>query len=318
MATVTATTTKRAAIYIRVSSAQQEENYSLATQEEACRRYCAERGYLVADEHVYQDIHTGADIWERRGLSSAREMARTGAVDVVVAYKIDRLSRSQQHLGALLTEADRYGVKYEFATERLDDSLQGRILLGTMGIVAEVEREMFRERSLRGKRARITAGKPLHGQRPLYGYRWNDDKSAYLINEAEAAIVRRVFSEVASGHTLRSIKKSFDEEGVPVPLASRKGVDRWQIPTIQRMCKQPAYWGEAQSNRYRVVKERVRDEFMRRNARHQAPIHAPGKRARGRERRRSCPGIKGGCGGVHGASGAQSRSEARGQSGARP
>jgi DNA invertase Pin-like site-specific DNA recombinase len=66
----------KAAIYCRVSTTMQEDNYSLPTQEEACRKHAAALGYTVTA--VQQDVHSGYELWERRGLTALREAARSG------------------------------------------------------------------------------------------------------------------------------------------------------------------------------------------------------------------------------------------------
>jgi site-specific DNA recombinase len=98
---------KRAAIYVRVSSAAQEDNYSLRTQESACRDLAAARGWDVAD--VYSDMHTRVELWERPQLSALREAVRQRAVDAVICNAIDRLSGDPVHLGVILSEADHAG-----------------------------------------------------------------------------------------------------------------------------------------------------------------------------------------------------------------
>ena len=63
----------RAAIYVRVSSsAQEQDGSSLETQEAACRRYAAERGYVVDETDVYREVHTGTELWERPALQRLR------------------------------------------------------------------------------------------------------------------------------------------------------------------------------------------------------------------------------------------------------
>src|SRR5688572_20652870 len=83
----------RAVVYTRVSTSSQEaDGTSLGTQEAACRAYCAERGYEVVA--AYADTFTGAEYRQRPGLSVVREGVRAGAVDRVVSFAIDRLSRN--------------------------------------------------------------------------------------------------------------------------------------------------------------------------------------------------------------------------------
>src|SRR5690349_532540 len=102
---LTSSAAKRAAIYVRVSTAKQEEDgTSLDTQEDLCRVYAFEHGYKVVS--VYRDVHTGAELFERPQLTRLREAVRQGDVDGVVAYALDRLSRSQAHLGLIFSECD--------------------------------------------------------------------------------------------------------------------------------------------------------------------------------------------------------------------
>jgi site-specific DNA recombinase len=85
----------RVIIYCRVSTKDQEEDgTSLDTQEQRCRAYAAENGWQVTA--VYRETHSGAELWERPKLTELREMMRTGAVDVLLAYALDRLSRSRR------------------------------------------------------------------------------------------------------------------------------------------------------------------------------------------------------------------------------
>ncbi len=88
----------RALIYVRVSTAGQEDGTSLETQEAQCRRYAAEHGYTVDDADVYREVHTGTELWERRQLQQLRERVRRREIDVVIAYAIDRLARDPVHL----------------------------------------------------------------------------------------------------------------------------------------------------------------------------------------------------------------------------
>src|SRR5688500_17301407 len=109
------------AIYIRVSSAlQEDEGTSLATQEERCRAYAVERGYTVDEAHVYREVHTGTELWERPKLTLLRDALRRRHIDGVVAYAIDRLSRDPVHLGVIISEAEHTGATVEFVSEPLD------------------------------------------------------------------------------------------------------------------------------------------------------------------------------------------------------
>ena len=117
------TQTRRAAVYCRVSSAGQEDNSSLATQKASCRAYAAERGWTVVT--VHHEVHTGAELFERSELTRLGEAMRRGEFEVLLVHALDRLSRKQTHQGLVLSEAEYAGVRWDSATEDIDDSPQG-------------------------------------------------------------------------------------------------------------------------------------------------------------------------------------------------
>jgi site-specific DNA recombinase len=108
----------RAAIYCRVSSKGQElDGTSLETQESACTKYAADHGYALDEGRIYREIHTGADLHERRRLAALRSAVRDELVDVVVCYSVDRLTRNQAHLYIVAEELEDVGARLEFVTE---------------------------------------------------------------------------------------------------------------------------------------------------------------------------------------------------------
>jgi site-specific DNA recombinase len=232
------TSLPRAAIYCRVSSDQQEDNYSLPTQEAACRQYCAERGYEVAG--IFTDVHTGAQYRERPELSRLRELVRQKAIDVVVCYAVDRLSRNQAHLYILAEEMSDHGVRLEFVTEKFEDTAVGRFILAAKSFAAEIEREKIIERTTRGTHARIRSGKPKPSCAPPYGYRWaNADKSRLDPDPATAPIVVRIFRSLAEGSSLRAIARRLTEDGIPTP----RGNAVWAPASVYKIVCNPVYTG---------------------------------------------------------------------------
>src|SRR5207253_398797 len=185
----------RAALYSRVSSpGQEQDGTSLDTQEAADRRHAVALGATILAEHVYREVYSGIELWERPQLTRLRDAIRHREVDVVVCYAIDRLARDPVHLGVILTEADHAGVAVEFVTEPLDSSPEGQLIRFVRGYAAKVEHEKIKERTRRGKRERVAAGKPLPGCRPLYGYRWADEThTRYEPDPPTAAIVERIY-----------------------------------------------------------------------------------------------------------------------------
>jgi predicted site-specific integrase-resolvase len=134
-----------AALYERVSTGGQEaEGTSLDTQEAACRAHAAERGYQVAEEHIYREVHTGAEMWERPKLTALREAVRQGRVGAVICYALDRLSRKQAHVSIIADECERAGVPLLFVTEEFERSPVGEFIRNAKAFAAELERERSR------------------------------------------------------------------------------------------------------------------------------------------------------------------------------
>ncbi len=123
-----------------------------------------------------------------------------GEIDVILAYSLDRVSRSQTHLGFLLSEWDHAGVRLALVTEDLEDTPEGRLLQSVRSFVAEVERLKIKERTVRGRRARAESGRLLPGRKPPIGYLWNDDSKDRLVEDPlTAPVVRRLFRDVTRG-----------------------------------------------------------------------------------------------------------------------
>lgn len=238
------------AIYVRVSTdGQAEGGTSLETQEAACRRYAVDHNMEVTE--VYSESFSGYTR-ERPLLTKLREQVRSHAVQTVVVYAIDRLSRNQTDLAILLDEAERHRCQIACVTEPLEATAIGKFMLNARAFVAEVEREKIKERTVRGKRARVQAGK-IHRHGPeLYGYLRNKDAGVRVIYEPEAAIVRLIFRWIGEGMHLRSVVSRLNAETIASPSVGKmeyrdrdRPPPRWGKPQVTRMLRNPAYKGEA-------------------------------------------------------------------------
>lgn len=236
----------RAALYVRVSTTGQEEGTSLQTQEERCRTYAHERGYAVAS--VFRDIHTGSQYRERPALTQLRQIVRDRAVDVVVAYAVDRFSRNQAHLYILAEEIHDHGARLEFVTEDFENTPVGKFILSARAFAAEVEREKIAERSMRGKRARAQAGLPIGGGILPFGYRWRDaEHTGFDLDPITSVWVVQMFAWVAGGLTLRQVALRLNERGIPTP---RKKGALWGHSTLHGILTNPTYMGQRAAFRF--------------------------------------------------------------------
>jgi site-specific DNA recombinase len=243
-------------LYARVSTGPQEtKGTSLDTQEAECRDYAAARNYQIVG--VYREVFSGAELWERPQLGRVRELIRAGAVDVLLAHSIDRLSREPEHLYVVLSEAQHHGVAVEFVQEVLDQTPEGQLLTFVRGWAAKLERSKIRERTMRGKRARVMRGCLLPSKQPLYGYAWADAgqgaKERYVVDPETAWVVRRCFDAVLSGQTLRQIAAGLTQDGIHTRAGRRTA---WTFPMVKALLSNEMYTGRAWANRWRFQDRR--------------------------------------------------------------
>ncbi|TQF85272.1 recombinase family protein [Elioraea sp. Yellowstone] len=197
-------TRKRCAVYTRKSTEEglDREFNTLDAQREACEACIAsqraEGWTLVADR--YDDGGFSGGSLDRPALKRLLADIERGLVDVVVVYKIDRLSRSLMDFARLVEVFDAHEVTFVSVTQSFNTTTSmGRLTLNILLSFAQFEREVIGER-IRDKVAASKArGMWMGGKVPL-GYDVRDRK--LLVNEAEAARVRRVFelfAETGSG-----------------------------------------------------------------------------------------------------------------------
>ncbi|MCS6889879.1 MAG: recombinase family protein, partial [Chloroflexus sp.] len=206
----------RAAVYARVSTEEQGDNFSIPSQIAAARRYASDRGWQVVAELT--DTMSGA-VLDRPGLRKLRDLIAARAVDAVVVYSLDRLSRNVAHMLLLRDEMHGAGVELHAVTRgQSADTAEGRLFDTIESAFAEYERLKIRERNTRGKRQKVQSGKILGcGITPPYGYAFvgRGKEKALVVNETEAAWVRTIFTWAADGVSLRSIAARLDAAGVP-------------------------------------------------------------------------------------------------------
>ena len=185
----------RCAVYTRKSSEEglDMEFNSLDAQRESCEAYVASQraeGWVCMRER-YDDGGFSGGTLERPGLKALLEDVEAGLVDVIVVYKIDRLSRSLMDFAKLVEAFDRNNVTFVSVTQAFNTTTSmGRLTLNILLSFAQFEREVTGER-IRDKFAASRAKGMWMGGFVPWGYDVVDRK--LLINEAEAAQVRAVF-----------------------------------------------------------------------------------------------------------------------------
>jgi site-specific DNA recombinase len=243
-----------AAIYARVSSEQQREEHTIASQTAALIEFAKSRDLEVPKEWVFEDEGFSGAILERPGLERVRDLAAEGQIQVVLAYAPDRLSRKYAYQVLLIEEFARHGVETLFVRAPQGASAEDQLLVQFQGMIAEYERAQILERSRRGKRHRAQAGEVSVLSGAPYGYRYirktDEAPASYAVIDAEARVVQRVYAMyTVAGLSIGEIARRLNAEGIP----TRKQSARWERSVVWAMLRNPAYRGAAAFGKTRIA-----------------------------------------------------------------
>ena len=225
----------RVGLYPRVSGHEQEENYSIPEQIERMNKYCDAKDWMVYK--IYTDAAYSGSNMERPGLQDMIRDCEAGKLDMVLVYKLDRLSRSQKDTLYLIEDVfEANGVGFASMTENFDTSTpHGKFIIGILSVFAQLEREKIRERTMIGKDSRAKEGK-WHGSKwvPI-GYEYIDGK--LVPNEYDAMQVNEIADLFLNGTPLRTIATIMTEKGY------RHKYGEWDAKTIRRVLSNPTNIG---------------------------------------------------------------------------
>ena len=229
----------RAAIYTRLSR-DRDGSTAIDRQLEACRRFCQSRGYEIVHESTV-DVDVSGGKLVRPGLDEVRGLLPE--LDVIVFWRLDRLSRSLRDFLGLVSEAEEHGVALVSATEPLDLTTPiGRAMVSVLAVFAQLERETV------GIRAANTIGHlrrvgRVSGGRQPYGFRARPapDGQGYIraTDDAEAAVVLEMIDGILSGRSRLQVATALNDRGVPAP----KGGAHWSPKAVSDILRNPALWG---------------------------------------------------------------------------
>jgi site-specific DNA recombinase len=232
----------RCAVYTRKSSEEglEQEFNSLHAQREACEAYVASQrseGWALIRE-PYDDGGFSGGTLERPALKRLLADIEEGLVDVVVVYKIDRLSRSLMDFSKLVEVFDRAGVTFVSVTQSFNTTTSmGRLTLNILLSFAQFEREVTAERIRDKIRASRQKGMFMGGTVPL-GYEVKNRK--LVVHTADAAVVRSIFERFIRIGSATVLARELRREGV----RSKRGnpIDKG---SVYKLLNNPVYIGMA-------------------------------------------------------------------------
>ncbi|MGG2053072.1 recombinase family protein [Lysinibacillus pakistanensis] len=229
---------KRAALYVRYSTHNQDDNYSVAIQLERTKLLCASKGWVVKDDFI-DPAYSGSNM-ERPALQEM--LTRLDEFDVVVVYRLDRLSRSQRDTMTLIQDYFlKNNVDFVSVSETLDTTTAfGMAMIGILAVFAELERATITERLQGGIDKRIEAGyRLISGNYMPTGYKKgkdNEGRNILIVDEYQSKKVQRIFDLYEQYHSITKIQEILKEEG----FSGRR------FMTIRHILSNRLYIGEVQ------------------------------------------------------------------------
>lgn len=216
----------RVGIYARVSTEEQaREGISVDAQIDKCKSFCAAREWAVFK--VYRDAGFSAGTLNRPALELLLRDAKEKKLDIILVYKIDRFSRKLKDLITILEDLKEKGINFTSVTEQIDTTTaMGEAFFQIIGVFAQLERGMVKERVEMAFDKKISSGEALH-RAPL-GYIYRNGK--LVVDKEEAEKVKEIFNMWAAGVNYKIIAEKFN-----IPVS-----------TLYELVKNPIYVGKVQ------------------------------------------------------------------------
>jgi len=199
--------------YIRVSTEEQVlEGYSIESQKNQIIGCCETNGYDLIGFYIDEGI-SGKSL-RRPKVQEMIADVKSHKFDIIVIYRLDRLSRSLRDLANLIDLLDKHGVQIKSISENFDlSSLSGRAMAQMLGVFAEFERGSIAERVAVNLEQKALEGYYKAPKAP-FGYVYDPETQNYFINPDQAAIVREIFELHQSGKGVDAICRIMNERGI--------------------------------------------------------------------------------------------------------
>ncbi|WP_342535217.1 recombinase family protein [Lysinibacillus sp. FSL K6-1151] len=229
-------------IYARVSTEEQAtEGYSIAAQKEALQEYAKLRQIDIVDQYV-DEGRSGKSIDGRPKMQQLLQAAKDQKFDVVLIYKLDRLSRKTKDSLEIIETLDQHNIQLMSYSENIDTSTPGGKMFYTMlSSFAEMERGTIIDRVKMGMTQRAKQGKWNGGV--VFGY--DNINKELVINESEAAIVKEIFELASRGHGYKKITGELNHKGYKT-----KRKKEFSIGTVKGILENPVYIGKIRFNQH--------------------------------------------------------------------
>ncbi|XZL97431.1 recombinase family protein [Clostridium perfringens] len=242
---------KLIAIYCRVSTEEQSENgYSIDEQERLLEEWCKKMGYVIYKCYSDRGI-SGKNIKDRPALKELLSDAKAGKFDMVISWKINRVSRKLEDVLKIVNLLEKNDITFKSYSEPFEtDTPAGRMQFQMMALIGEFERGTIAQNVKMGMLAKAKSGNWCGGRVLGYDLVPNNSpeeekkgKNKLEINEKEAEIVRFIFNEYSKGKGYKAITNKMNKLG----YRTKKG-NNFSVGSIRDILTNPVYIGEIRYN----------------------------------------------------------------------
>ena len=272
----------RAVIYVRVSTTDQVDNYSLETQETECRKYCEREGLIV--DRLFREEGESAKTVNRTELQEMLRYltshAKKREITHVVVYRVDRLAREVGGHHTIKTTLSRLNVILQSVMERFDETPTGKLTENLMAVLAQFDNDLRSQRSRDGMMAAVAHGRWLW-HAPVGYLRTKVTTPSMIIDPVLGPVVQEMFRRTAHGVSKEETRLWAGEHGFLTSTGKPLHASQFH-----RLITNPIYTGMIVLPKWGISKqgdfEPLVDRELFRMANH--TIKGGGKRARERTR----------------------------------
>lgn len=225
-------------IYAR-QSIEKQDSVSIEAQIEKCELLCKFNNWEYS---TYSDVgYSGSNI-DRPDFERLLRDIQQGKINRVIAYRLDRISRSISDFANLLTLFEKHSVQFLSATENFDTSSPiGRAMVYIVMVFAQLERETIAQRItdnyyFRAKEGFFTGGNCPFGYIPVKVDNNGKKASVLKINPDTSKVVKNIFDKFVGGSSIQKITTDLNRNHIPSPKDSS-----WSPTKVRRILKNPAY-----------------------------------------------------------------------------
>ncbi|XZK27638.1 recombinase family protein [Clostridium perfringens] len=239
------------AIYCRVSTDEQAEfGYSIDEQKRLLEEWCKANDYIIYKCYSDRGI-SGKNIKDRPALKELLSDAKAGKFDMVISWKINRVSRKLEDVLKIVNLLEKNNITFKSYSEPFEtDTPAGRMQFQMMALIGEFERGTIAQNVKMGMIAKAKSGNWCGGRVLGYDLVPNNSpeeekkgKNKLEINEKEAEIVRFIFNEYSKGKGYKAITNKMNKLG----YKTKKG-NNFSVGSIRDILTNPVYIGEIRYN----------------------------------------------------------------------